>query len=329
MELWTLRAGEYAAQILTYGGILRSFTVPAPERARDIVLGCDTLEQYQAQDKYLGALVGRVANRIGGASFDLGGKHYNLAANSGPNCLHGGVHGFNEAVWQVHEEHGSLVLTYTSPNGEEGFPGTLKVQVTYALDPDGALSLDYQAESDADTLCSLTNHSYFNLLGHDAGTLAGQQIQIFADAITETGESSTPTGALMPVDGTPFDLRRPREISSGLGMAHPQLTRGHGYDHNFVLHRQPRGPLQLAARASGGGLHLECYTTQPGIQFYTANFLDGIAGKGGISYSSRSAFCLETQGWPDAIHHPAFPSCILRAGTLYHHRTIYRVTRFT
>ena len=279
VALWTLRAGEYAAQVLTYGGILRSFTVPAPGGSRDIVLGCETLEQYEGQDKYFGALVGRVANRIGGASFDLNGKRYPLAANNGPNCLHGGVRGFNQAVWQAREENGTLVLTHVSPDGEEGFPGTLKVQVTYSLEADGSLALDYRAESDADTLCSLTNHSYFNLLGHKAGTLAGQQIQILADAITETDESSTPPGALLPVEGTPFDLRQPRDILEGLSMSHPQLTLGNGYDHNFVLHRQPRGPLKLAARAEGGGLRLDCFTTQPGLQFYTANFLDGTPGK--------------------------------------------------
>ena len=325
MDLWTLEAGAYTAQVLTYGGILRSFTVPAPEGARDIVLGCDTLAQYEAQDKYLGALVGRVANRIGGAAFDLNGVRYPLAANNGPNCLHGGVHGFNEAVWSAREENGALVLTHVSPAGEEGFPGTLKVQVTYSLTEDGALTLDYEAESDADTLCNLTNHAYFNLLGHGAGTLAGHSIEIFADAITEADGKSTPTGALLPVEGTPFDLRKPRDILAGLAMEHPQLTLGNGYDHNFVLHSTPVSPLSLAARAEGGGLALECLTTQPGLQFYTANYLDGVAGKGGAVYGPRSAFCLETQGWPDAIHHPSFPSPVLRAGEEYRHTTLYRV----
>ena len=327
VALWTLRAGEYAAQVLTYGGILRSFTVPAPGGSRDIVLGCETLEQYEGQDKYFGALVGRVANRIGGASFDLGGKHYPLAANNGPNCLHGGVRGFNQAVWQAREENGTLVLTHVSPDGEEGFPGTLKVQVSYSLEADGSLALDYRAESDADTLCSLTNHSYFNLLGHKSGTLEGQQIQILADAITETDENSTPTGMLIPVEGTPFDLRQPRDILEGLSMSHPQLTLGNGYDHNFVLHRQPRGPLKLAARAEGGGLRLDCFTTQPGLQFYTANFLDGTPGKENAAYGPRSAFCLETQGWPDAVHHRGFPTVVLRSGELYHQRTVYRVEK--
>lgn len=324
---WTLSAGRYSAQILTLGGILRSFTVPAAEGRRDIVLGCETLEQYQAQDKYLGALVGRVANRIGGASFSLNGTSYPLAANNGPNCLHGGLRGFDQAVWEAQEENGSLVLTHISPDGDEGFPGTLKAQVAYTLTADGVLCLDYQAQSDADTLCNLTNHSYFNLLGHAYGSLEGQQIQVFADAITEIDGDSTPTGALLPVAGTPFDLRQPVEFCRALAASHPQLTLGNGFDHNFTLHRQPRSPLGLAARATGGGLCLECFTTQPGLQLYTANFLDGTPGKEGASYGPRSAFCLETQCWPDAIHHPSFPSPILPADGYYSHRTVYRVTQ--
>lgn len=326
VELWTLRAGRYAAQVLTYGGVLRSFTVPASEGSRDIVLGCETLAQYETQDKYLGALVGRVANRIGGASFELNGKKYALAANNGPNCLHGGIHGFNQAVWEAGEENGALVLSHVSPDGEEGFPGTLKVWVTYTLTADGVLTLDYRAESDGDTLCSLTNHSYFNLLGHAHGSLKGQQIQVWADAFTEIDENSAPTGVLIPVDGTPFDLRQPVEFLHGMAVNHPQLTLGNGYDHNFVLSRQPRSPMRLAARVTGGGLCLECYTTQPGLQLYTANYLDGTPGKGGAAYGPRSAFCLETQAWPDAIHHAAFPSVVLRAGESYHHTTAYRVT---
>ena len=325
VELWTLRAGDCAAQVLTYGGILRSWTVPAPGGARDIVLGCETLADYERQDKYLGALVGRVANRIGGAAFELNGNRYPLAANNGPNCLHGGVRGFNQAVWRARTENGALVLTHVSPDGDEGFPGTLTAEVTCSLTEDGALTLDYRAESDADTLCSLTNHSYFNLLGHSAGSLEGQSIQIFADALTEADGNSTPTGRLLPVAGTPFDLRRPRDITAGLAMPHPQLELAGGYDHNFVLHRQSWRPLALAARAQGGGLCLDCLTTQPGLQFYTANFLDGTPGKGGAAYGPRSAFCLEAQGWPDAVHHPDFPTAVLPAGEVYRHTTVYRV----
>ena len=326
VDLWTLCAGDYSIQVLTYGGILRSFCVPAAEGSRDIVLGCETLEEYEAQDRYFGALIGRVANRIGGACFDLNGKHYPLAANNGPNCLHGGLRGFDRAVWEAREEDGSLVLTLHSPDGEEGFPGALEVQVTYSLTEDGTLTLDYQARSDQDTLCNLTNHSYFNLLGHAHGSLGDQKIQILADAITEMDENSTPTGTILPVEGTPFDLREPVEIGKGLAMDHIQLKMGNGYDHNFVLHHQPKGPMKLAARATGGGLCLECWTTQPGIQFYTANFLEGDAGKGGACYGFRSAYCLETQIWPDAIHHSNFPSVVLRGGENYHHTTTYRVT---
>ena len=326
VDAWTLRAGDYTAQVLTYGGILRSFTTPAPGGTRDIVLGCQTLADYEAQDKYLGALVGRVANRIAGAAFSLGGRRYPLAANSGPNCLHGGVCGFDRVVWQAHQSDGALVLTHTSPDGDEGFPGTLHVQVTYSLTDDGALILDYQAQSDADTLCNLTNHSYFNLLGHNANTLSGHLAAIFANAITQADQNSVPTGVLLPVDDTPFDLRSPQDLLERLSMDHPQLTIGNGYDHNFVLNTAPVAPLTLAAQVTGGGLMLECLTTQPGLQFYTANYLDGVPGKGGACYGPRSAFCLETQNWPDAIHHTHFPSPVLRKEDVYRHRTVYRIT---
>ena len=322
---WTLAAGGYTAEVLDWGGVLRAFRVPAPEGARDIVLGCDNLKQYEAQDKYFGALVGRVANRIGGAAFELDGRHYPLAANNGPNCLHGGARGFNEALWQAEEREGALRLRYRSLNGEEGFPGTLTAEVTYALEADGALSIDYRAESDANTLCNLTNHSYFNLHGHARGSLEGHTIQILADAITEMDATSVPTGRLLDVAGTPFDLRQPTAILEGLASRHPQLALGHGYDHNFVLHHDPCGPLRTVASVTGGGLRLRCATTQPGLQFYTANFLDGTLGKEGIRYPARAAFCLETQAWPDAVHHPHFPSVLLRKGEVYRQRTVYQV----
>lgn len=324
VEQWTLRSGEYCVQVLTYGGTLRSYIVPAPEGRRDIVLGCDSLAQYEAQDKYFGGLVGRVANRIGGACFDLGGRRYVLAANSGLNCLHGGIRGFHRAVWAAREEKGTLVLTYISPEGEEGFPGELKVQVTYSLAPDGALTLNYWAQSSADTLCSLTNHSYFNLMGHAWGSLEGQKIQILSDAITEIDENGIPTGRLLPVKNTPFNLRAPRDFFQGLGLWHPQMELGKGYDHNFVLNRERVSPLRPAARVFGGELCLECFTTQPGLQLYTANFLSGDPGKGGTTYGPRCAFCLETQAWPDAVHHPGFPSVLLPGGEVYRQTTTYR-----
>ena len=327
VSAWTIRAGGYSARVLSYGGVLQSFSVPAPEGERDIVLGFDTLAEYEAQNKYIGALVGRVANRIGGASFTLGGVRYPLAANSGPNCLHGGRRGFDRAVWRGEARGELLVLTHRSPDGEEGFPGALEAEVSYSLSPAGELTIRYFAKSDRDTLCSLTNHSYFNLAGHGAGSLAGQSIRVNARAITPIDQTGVPTGELMPVEGTPFDLTRGRPFLEGLAESHPQLALGSGYDHNFALHSHPAGPLAPAAEVRGAGLVLTCETTQPGMQLYTANFLAGERGKGGACYGPRSAFCLEAQGWPDAIHHPGFPSPVLRAGEEYRHTTLYRAVR--
>ena len=325
VDAWELQAGDYRAQFLTFGGILRSLLVPAGEGHRDVVLGCETLEEYERQDKYFGALVGRTANRIGGAAFSLNGRDYTLAANNGPNCLHGGNMGFDRRLWQATPRDGSLVLSYTSPDGEEGFPGTLEVSVTCSLTPEGTLSLDYRATTDADTPISLTCHAYFNLLGHNAGSLKDHQLQILADAFTPIDPNGLPTGEILPGEG-PFRLQDPRMLLEGLAQDHPQLRLGNGYDHNFILHHAPAGPLRLAARASVRDLCLECYTTQPGLQLYTANFLDGNPGKEGASYGPRSAFCLETQSWPDAIHHRDFPSMVLRAGETYRQRTEYRIT---
>lgn len=322
-----LRAGEYSVQVLTLGGIIQSFIVPAPDGPRDIVLGCDTPEQYEAQSNYLGAMIGRVANRIGGAAFLLNGRKYLLDANDRGNCLHGGIHGFDSVLWKIGIRDGVLTLSYVSSDGDGGFPGTLHVQISYSLSESGVLTLDYLAQSDVDTLCNLTNHSYFNLLGHSAGTLEGQQVQIFADAITAIDRNGIPSGELLRVEGTPFDLRQPTDISESIYDQHPQIKAGAGYDHNFVLHHRPCGPLQLAARAFGGGLCLECLTTQPGLQLYTANGMDRTVGKHGAVYGRRSAFCLETQAWPDAIHHARFPSPVLCAGETYHQTTVYHVSR--
>lgn len=326
VDCWTLTNDHgMSAEILTYGGILRALRVPTLHGTRDLVLGFDTMADYEQQDKYIGALVGRVANRIGGAAFRLNGKDYTLAVNNGPNCNHGGIHGFHEKVWTAYANaEGELSLTCISPDGEEGFPGTLHVQVTYTLGEDDSLTLTYQARSDADTLVNLTNHSYFNLNGHNAGILDGQTIQIFSDAITESDETSVPTGRLLDVAGTPFDLRKPASFAPGLASDHPQIRMANGYDHNFVLSNQPTGPFRLAAAAECADLRLECYTTQPGLQLYTANYLAGEVGKDGAVYDPRCAFCLETQCWPDAIHQPDFPSVILPAGKTYRQTTRFR-----
>ncbi len=325
---YTLAGGGLECQVITFGGALRALRVPDREgKMVDVVLGFDDPEHYFGpRNKSLGLLIGRYCNHIGGAGFDLNGVHYPLAANDGPNNLHSGPLGFHRQPWRV-EAAGEdfLTLSLTSPDGQSGFPGTLTARVTYRLEG-GGLTLSYWARSDRDTLCSLTNHAYFNLAGHDSGPVLDQQIQIFSDFFTPTGPGSIPTGEIAPVEGTPMDLRRPTEIGAHIGEDHPQLRIGRGYDHNWVVPGPP-GTLRPAARAYSPrtGISLEVLTTQPGVQFYTANYLgDSPPGKGGAPYGQRWGFCLETQAFPDSPHHPNFPSAVLRAEEEYRHTTIFR-----
>ena len=325
VDCYRIEDGGAIAEILTLGGIIRSLIVPAPGGARDIALGFDDIAGYEAQKGYIGALIGRVGNRIGGASFAVNGKGYAVDANDGPNCLHGGFRGFDKQIWTAIEESDALALSLRSPDMECGFPGNLSVQVRYSLSG-GALSIEYTAESDADTPISLTNHCYFNLGGHSAGCIDSHKIQIFSDAITLTDGMLIPTGETMAVAGTPFDLREPKPISAGLYSDHPQITQGKGYDQNFILSRMQRQDLATAAIVEYDGLTMACRTTQPGIQLYCGNNLAGEKGKGGAEYAQWSGFCLETQGWPDAINNPSFPDSILRKGEVYSHTTIYSFT---
>ena len=328
VELISLAQGALACRILTYGGAIQSLT--APDRTGepvDVVLGFDSLEDYRAQDKYIGALIGRYGNRIGGASFSLNGREYPLAANDGDvNHLHGGLQGFDKQVWRVEAlSDASLTLALDSPDGQEGYPGGLSVQVTYTLTGEG-LAIDYRARSDRDTLCNLTNHAYFNLSGHGSGPVAGQVVQLFASRYTPTVPGSIPTGELSPVEGTPMDLRQGLPIGQRVDEDFPQLTMAGGYDHNWCIDGAD-GSLRLAARAWSGetGISMETWTTQPGVQFYSGNYLDGCpAGKGGAPYAKRWGFCLETQHYPDSPHHPNFPSTVLPAGEEYRQRTEYR-----
>lgn len=327
VEQYTLQAGNIACDIITYGGAVRAVRVPDQNgQEKDIVLGFDTLEDYRRQDKYIGALVGRYANRIGGARFALNGKEYTLAANNGENHLHGGLHGFNSQVWQAQEAgENTLVLTLVSPDGQENYPGTLRVKVTYTLTEE-ALSIDYEAESDKDTLCNLTNHSYFNLAGQESGPVEAQCIQLFADFYTPTDAGSIPTGEVAAVEGTPMDLRRLTPIGAKINEDFIQLKQAKGYDHNWVVNGQA-GTLRPAARAFSPqtGITLEVLTTQPGIQFYAGNYLHGSpAGKSGALYDDRWGFALETQNYPDAPNKPQFPGAVLRAGKVYHEKTVFR-----
>ena len=327
-ELISLEKGKLSCRILTYGGAIQSLTVPGRNgKAVDVVLGFDTLEDYQKQDKYIGALIGRYGNRIGGASFNLNGKEYPLAANDGEvNHLHGGTVGFDKQVWTVEAlTADTLTLSLQSPDGQEGYPGSLSVQVTYALTEEG-LSIDYWAKCDQDTLCNLTNHAYFNLSGHQSGPVTGQYVQLFAGQYTPTVPGSIPTGEIAPVEGTPMDLRQGLPIGRRVDEDFPQLTMAGGYDHNWVVDGWD-GTLRRAARAwsEDTGIVMETWTTQPGVQFYSGNYLDGCpAGKGGAPYAKRWGFCLETQHYPDSPHHPNFPSTVLPAGAEYRQRTEYR-----
>lgn len=329
VEQVTLRSGAFSCGILTYGGALRFLTVPDKQgRPVDVVLGFDTMEDYQKQDKYMGALVGRHANRIGGSTFTLDGKTYSLAANDGPNHLHGGGVGFDKQLWKLESvSDNQAVLSLVSPDMQEGYPGRLSVRVTYTLEG-GALTIRYIAQTDRKTVCNLTNHSYFNLAGHASGPVLDQEIQLFAQKFTPADNESLPTGVLTPVAGTPMDLRKLTPIGAHIDDGFDQLRWAGGYDHNWAVDGET-GVLRPAARAvcRKTGISMDVETTLPGIQFYSANYLDGCpAGKDGAPYAKRWAFCLETQFFPNATNCPAFAQPVLAPGETFDHTTVYRFT---
>ena len=328
VELLTLRDGACTCEIITYGGAVRSLTVPDRNGAPvDVVLGFDALDDYRhPKNGCQGALVGRCANRIGGAKFSLNGKEYPLSANDGVNSLHGGPTGFHTQVWTVEAlNENSVVLSLSSPDGHEGYPGALDVRVTYTL-KGGALTLNYWAKSDRDTVCNLTNHSYFNLSGHSSGSVERQYIRLYASRYTPTDPGSIPTGKIAPVKDTVMDLRRAQPIGACIDEPFEQLVFAGGWDHNWAVDRWD-GTLRSAAWAwsPDTGIAMETFTTLPGVQFYSGNSLDGCpAGKGGAPYARRWGFCLETQYFPDSPNNPHFPSCVLRAGETYRSTTGYR-----
>lgn len=331
VEQYTLRAGALSCGVITFGGSLRFLQVPDRDgRPVDVLLGFDTLEAYRTHGKSLGALVGRYANRIGGARFSLNGDTFPLAANDhGVNHLHGGVLGFNKRVWTVEDASDCrLTLSLFSPDGDEGYPGNLTVRVAYVLTEEG-LTIEYRARCDRDTVCNLTNHAYFNLSGHGSGSVEGQFICLGASRYTPTGPGSIPTGEMAPVEGTPMDLRSARPIWAHIDDSFDQLQMAGGWDHNWVIDGWD-GALRRAAWAWSPDTHiaLETLTTLPGVQFYSGNYLEGCpAGKGGAQYGFRHGFCLETQYFPDSPNQPGFPSCVLRAGEERRSRTVYRLGR--
>jgi aldose 1-epimerase len=317
------------ARILTYGGIVASLKVPDTYGAMgDVVLGCNSLEDYEKATTYFGALIGRYGNRIGNAHFTLDGKTYHLATNNGVNTLHGGVKGFDKVIWTAKagdfESGPQLILSYTSRDGEEGFPGTLQVKAVYTLTEDNALRLDFTATTDKDTVVNLTHHSYFNLSGK--GDILRHVVTIPAANITPVDAGLIPLGNLQPVAGTPFDFRIPTAIGARIQADDPQLKLGPGYDHNWVFDKKP-GKLTLLARVSdpGSGRVMEVWSTEPALQFYSGNFLDGtITGKGGWVYQQHAGFCMEPQHYPDSPNKPQFPGTELKPGETYKNTIIYR-----
>lgn len=327
VEIYTLTNSHgIEARIMTYGGIVVSLKTPDRSgKMADIVLGCGSLAGYLAPNPFFGALVGRYANRIGHAQFQLDGVTYKLEKNDGDNTLHGGSRGFDKRIWTAHElPDGGLELTYKSADGEEGFPGNLTATVVYRLTDNNELHINYSAVTDKDTVVNLTNHSYFNLKGEGNGDILGHQITINADRFTPVDAGLIPTGELRPVKGTPFDFSKPMEIGARINTDEEQLKLGKGYDHNWVLNG--RG-MRLAARVDEPttGRILEVLTDQPGVQFYTGNFLDGtVKGKGGHMYARRTGFCLETQHFPDSPNKPSFPSTELKPGEKHQTSTVFR-----
>ena len=316
------------AAITNYGGTVVSLKVADRNgKFEDVVLGYDNLDGYATGKAYIGATVGRYANRIAHATFRLDGTTYALAKNDGDNHLHGG---FNKRVWTAKDVSGSagqaLELTYLSKDGEEGFPGNLPVKVVYTLTDQNELRIDYTATTDKDTVLNLTNHAYFNLAGQGNGDILQQQVMIQADRFTPIDATSIPTGELRSVKGTPFDFTNSTAIGARIDQDDQQLKVGRGYDHNWVLNNGTPGSLFLAAQAydQHSGRVLEVLTTEPGIQLYTGNFLDGIHGKDGKVYNRRYAFCLETQHFPDSPNHPNFPSAELKPGQHFQSTTVYK-----
>jgi aldose 1-epimerase len=320
------------AIVINYGATLVSLKIPDRNgKAADVVLGYDNLEGYEQDKSFFGATIGRYGNRIAKGEFTLDGTAFHLPKNDGPNTLHGGSRGFNKRIWTATDRSGTdaevLELTYTSQDGEEGFPGTLKVKVTYTLPAQSnELRIDYSATTDKDTVVNLTNHSYFNLSGVVNQEILNHQLLLHADKFTPVDATLIPTGELRGVAGTPFDFTKAMAIGARINQDDEQLKFGKGYDHNWVLKRSGNG-LQLAAEVfePASGRVLEVLTTEPGIQFYSGNFLDGtVHGKDGQLYGHRTGFCLETQHFPDSPNHPNFPSTELKPGQAYRSTTVFR-----
>ena len=332
-ELYTLKnKSGMQVSITNFGATVVSIMVPDKAgKVADVALGYDDLAGYELNKNYLGVLVGRYGNRIAHGKFSIDGTEYTLAKNNGDNSLHGGIKGFNKALWKAKDVsnggEAAVEMKYVSKDGEEGYPGNLSVTVIYTLTNKNELKIDYSATTDKKTVVNLTNHTYFNLAGQGNGDILKQELMIDADTFTPVDAGLIPTGELKKVEDTPFDFRKPTAIGARIDASDEQIKLGGGYDHNFVVNRKAATGLSLAARVSdaASGRTMEVWTTEPGVQFYTGNFLDGsFKGKGGITYQKRTAFCLETQHFPDSPNHPSFPTTLLKPGEKYHTTTVYK-----
>ena len=330
VTLYTLKnRNGMTAKIMDYGATVVSLTAPDRKgKYDDVTLGFDDFDQYPTKSPYFGTIVGRVGNRIAKGKFKLDGKEYSLAVNNGPNSLHGGLKGFDKRIWTVSHKPSkmdpSITFKYVSADMEEGYPGELTATVKYTLTPDNSIRIDYHVKAKKHTIANLTNHTYFNLGGSD--TILDHKIQIMSNAITPVNETLIPTGKLMPVTKTPFDFTKLTRIGDRIDADNEQIKFGGGYDHNFVV-RGTNGTLRKAAAVHEpkSGRYMEVWTTEPGVQFYTGNFLDGtLNGKGGKMYPKRSGFCLETQHFPDSVNQPNFPKSDVKAGQTYTSTTIYK-----
>jgi aldose 1-epimerase len=332
VDLYTLtNSNGLEVRAMTYGGIIVSMRVPDRKgKTADVVLGHDNFDGYLVNPPYFGAIVGRYANRIANGTFTLDAVKYTLPKNDGQNTLHGGLIGFNKVIWEAKEFENAkgvgVAFNYLSKDGEEGFPGNLKVKVSYTLTNENQLIIDYEASTDKATPLNLTQHTYFNLAGEGNGDILGHEVMLNADRFTPADKTLIPTGEIRPVKGTPLDFTTPTTIGSRINDTYEQLVIGHGYDHNFVIKRKDNS-LTLGARARepNSGRVLEVYTTEPAVQLYSGNFLDGtLVGKQGHAYKKRDGFCLETQHFPDSPNHPDFPSTILRPGTTFRSQTVFK-----
>lgn len=325
--LYTLRnKNGLLAQITNYGAKIVSLTVPNDKgEQKDIVLGFNTLDEWMEKETYFNAIIGRYANRIKDGRFSLDGITYQLPINNGTNSLHGGIHGWNEKIWEVVGQNAySISLHYRCADGEEGYPGTVDVYVTYCLTRDNALQITFEAKTDKPTIIGLTNHAYFNLAGEGSGDVCDHTLQVFADEYTPLDETACPTGEIAKVDGTPMDFRTLQRV--GDRITDPFFAPGRGIDNNFVIRGAlPRnGELHQAAVVEADGHHMEVWTTMPGLQVYTGNWVEKNIGKSGHEYDVRYAICLEAQNFPDSPNHSNFPNAVLRPGEVYHEVTEYR-----